>query len=307
MIIGYMVLCLIFGTTFLAIKTGINAGFSPFMFAGLRFLAAGVLIYLYALRKNLIRGLHRNDWREIVLIGLAMTTVKFAALYWALQFIPSGSSALLVAIFPIMVVLASYLINRETITALQRIGLVLGFLGVYLIVDMRVAGTGWIIGAAAIMVGEFINAVGAVWSRKVLNRGIPPVVLNGIQMLAGSIGLIILSLISETSPLPDSNPLAGWLALLYLVVAGSIVGAGIYYWLIQGMGPLIPSTWSYVSPVIALFVGYLVLNESLTGRGLAGAAVVLAGVVLTNYEAFVAIWRSRVRKPAGEPAGNENQ
>ena len=231
MIIAYLILCSIFGTTFLAVKTGINAGFAPFMFAGLRFLAAGLLLVSYTGMRGMLRGLGKQDWLQVGLIGLAMTTGKFAALYWAMQYISSGSSALLVAIFPIMVVIASYLIQRDKITGLQRFGLLLGFAGVYLIVDMRVAGNGWILGAAAIMAGEFINAVGAVYSRQVLNRGIAPVVLNGVQMLVGSIGLIVLSLFWETAPLPTLDPRLGWLALWYLVVAGSIIGAGIYYWI----------------------------------------------------------------------------
>jgi drug/metabolite transporter (DMT)-like permease len=293
-IIAYIILCSIFGTTFLAVKSGINAGFAPFMFAGLRFLIAGLVLVSYTGIRGMLRGLGKQDWLQVGLIGLAMTTGKFAALYWAMQYISSGSSALLVAIFPIMVVIASYLIQRDRITGLQRLGLLLGFAGVYLIVDMRVAGNGWIVGAAAIMAGEFINAMGAVYSRQVLNRGISPVVLNGVQMLVGSIGLIVLSLLWETAPLPSLDPRLGWLAMWYLVVAGSIIGAGIYYWLIKMMGPLIPSTWSYVSPVIALVVGMVVLNETVTTRSWFGAAVVLTGVVLTNYEAFSGLWRMKM-------------
>ena len=295
MVIGYIILCSIFGTTFLAIKAGINAGFAPFMFAGLRFLIAGTLLMMYAGACGMLGNLQRSDWIQTGLIGVAMTTVKFAALYWAMQYIPSGSSALIVAIFPIMVVIASFLIKRERISGLQRTGLVLGFIGVYLIVDMGAAGSGWIAGVLAIMAGEFVNAVGAVYSRQVLRRGIPPVVLNGIQMLIGSLGLILLSLFSEAAPLPDANPQAGWLALGYLVLVGSIIGAGIYYWLIKMMGPLIPSTWSYVSPVIALVIGMVFLNETVTGRSWLGAAVVLTGVVLTNLEAFTGIWKARVQ------------
>jgi drug/metabolite transporter (DMT)-like permease len=293
LLLAYIILCSIFGTTFLAVKIGINAGFAPFMYAGVRFLIAGLIIVTYAHSQGLLRSLKSMDWRDIAAVGVAMTTVKFAALYWALQYIPSGTSALLVAVFPIMVMLAGYLMERTQISRLQRIGLALGLFGVFLIVNPTgIHGNGWILGAGAIMIGEFVNALGAVYSRRIFSRGIPPVVLNGIQMVVGSIGLILMSVLWENSPFPAEHMLTGWGALIYLVVFGSIIGAGIYYWLIKMINPLIPSTWSYVSPVIAMMVGVVVLNETITARGLFGAVVVITGVVLTNFEAFSNIIRS---------------
>lgn len=289
MLVAYCVMCLIYGTTFLAIKLGMNAGFAPFMFAGLRFVLAGCLLMAYLALTGTRRPADRRDYGRIALVGLCMTTAKFAALYWAQQHLPTGSAALLVATFPIMVTIVSYFADRKKLTPLQLTGLAGGFGGVALLMLPKLTGQltpYWLYGAAAIMAGEFINACGVIVSRRLLAGGLSPAYLNGLQMLFGSAGLLAVSLLTEPNPFPAGSWTTGTAALLYLAGAGSVVGAGIYYWLIKMINPVIPSTWSYVSPVIALGVGRLVLRESLHPLAAAGSVVILGSVVLTNYEAL---------------------
>jgi drug/metabolite transporter (DMT)-like permease len=111
---------------------------------------------------------------------------------------------------------------------------------------------------------------------------VAPLVMSGSQMVFGGAGLLLLSAAFERGPLVFTDaPRALW-ALLYLMVMGSMVAAGIYFWLVKRTGPVFPSTWLYVSPMLALVLGALVLGEPLQASGLSGALLVLTGVLLTN-------------------------
>jgi drug/metabolite transporter (DMT)-like permease len=218
-----------------------------------------------------------------------MTTITFAALYWAEQYISSGLAALLSATGPLMIILMSFLLEKKLITRMQWIGLLVGFIGVYLIVLPKLheeLSTSWLFGALSIVGAEFFYALGAIRSRRMLSGDVSPWMLNGFQMLFGSIGLLVASFLFETSPLHVADKETGTIALLYLIFFGSIVASGIYYWLVKVTNPLFPSTWLYVSPVIALIVGYLFLQETVHPLGIVGSIAILGGVFLTNYEAF---------------------
>lgn len=301
MLIAYCIMCLIFGTNYLALKIGLNAGFSPFMFAGLRFSSAGTLILVYLLLRKVPLLSNRRNIGMAAVIGLCMTTVRYAALYWATQYLPIGSSALLVAVFPIMVTIVDYLLNGHRLSRMQMLGIAISFGGVGLLIAPKLSGhlSGpWLIGALAIIAGEFVAAIGQILSRRVLSRGLAPVFLNGLQMLFGSLGLLFISVLVEPNPFPAGQWTTGAAVLFYQVFLGSILGGGIYYWLVKVLNPLLPSTWSYVAPVIAMLVGFFFLRESLSPLGILASAVVLAGVFITNYEALGGALRAGKAKQA---------
>ncbi|ANE48274.1 hypothetical protein SY83_20510 [Paenibacillus swuensis] len=303
MIWRYLLMCLIYGTTFLGIKTGLNGGFEPFFYAGLRFGTAGILVLAFLAVKNKSFPAERRDYVDMAMIGIGMTGIEFAGFYWAEQYVTSGYAALLAAATPLLVTLMNYWINGQSITQIQKAGLALGFLGVFLIIFPQIlegglAESNWFISSAVILVAEVFYAFGAVHSRKVLARGNNPFVVNGFQMFFGSLFLFILAILFEPVTLNISNPMLGYSSLLYLIVFGSIIASGIFYWLVQRTNPLFPSTWTYVSPVIAIIVGYILLNETLHAVSVIGAIVVLLGVLLTNAPSFRAASGSVERDPA---------
>ena len=289
MLFAYLLMCLIYGTTFLAIKLGLNAGFSPFFYAGTRFFVAAVLVLLFLFFRRQRFPSRPRDYIEMISVGLCMTGIEFAAVYWAEQFVSSSFTALLAASTPLMVTLVTVMVYRKKIPLVEKFGILLGFIGVSLIVWPELAKgvmitKQWIIGVVVILVAEFFYALGTVQSRSVIERGVSPAVMNGVQMLAGSLFLLILSFLFEPHPFPSGGlTQEAVLPFLYLIVFGSLIASSIYYWLVKVTNPLFPSTWTYVSPVIAVIVGYLLLSETVYAVTLIGAGVVLAGVFLTNY------------------------
>jgi drug/metabolite transporter (DMT)-like permease len=132
-IINYILMCLIFGTTFLAIKIGVDAGLPPFFSAGSRFFVAGLLIFLWMIwRKNVRLSLLLRY--EFMLIGLSSTFITFSTLYWAEQHISSGIAAMLTATGPIMILSMQSVFLRQATTRNAILGCVIGFLGVFLLI-----------------------------------------------------------------------------------------------------------------------------------------------------------------------------
>ncbi|WCN38381.1 DMT family transporter [Aneurinibacillus uraniidurans] len=289
MLFAYLLMCLIYGTTFLGIKLGLNAGFSPFWYAGARFATASLLILLFLLFRRQRFPSRLRDYLEMASVGLCMTGIEFAAVYWAEQFVSSSFTALLAASTPLMVTITTVMVYRKKVPQVEKLGMLLGFVGVALIVWPELAKgmvvtKQWLIGVVIILIAEFFYALGTVQARHVIDRGVSPAVMNGVQMLSGSLFLFILSFWFEPHPLPSTGlTLEAILPLLYMIVFGSLIASSIYYWLVKVTNPLFPATWTYVSPVIAVIVGYLLLGETVHGFTLVGAAVVLAGVFLTNY------------------------
>ena len=277
MFLAYLVICLVGGTAFMAITLGMQAGFTPFMFAGLRFFSAGLILLMYLRLFRRWQALDINHYTAVLRIGLFTTTLRFAALYWAQQFIPSGQAALLAATYPLMIILVHSFDRRHLPPNHQWIGLVGGFSGVMLLLQAPLqaplSAIEWA-GSLAVLGGELFNAVGTITARRILSKGIPVLQMNALQMLLGSLGLLAFGVFGEGLP-----SLAVWSAglwpFLWLTLFGSVLGTTLFYWLVKKMGPVIPSTWSYAAPVIALLAGFLFLGEIFTSGQLMGAALII--------------------------------
>lgn len=286
MYLAYGVMCLIFGTTFLAIKVGVDAGVSPFFFGGTRFLAAGIAVglFMYCRKKPV-----RLPWPQVadaLYVGVMMTTALFAALYWGEQYISSGLAALFAAATPALIALIQWYKKENELAAVQKVGLVIGFTGVSLAIfpSVVVADNAWTVWAIiAILAGQLCSAAGAVRSKQALQKTPDVFLFNAYQMVFGGVGLLLLSLVFESPSTVQLNEMAVY-AWLHLTVLGSMVGHGIYYWLVKKRGPVFSSTWTYVSPIIAQGVGYWWLNEPITILSALGLLLVLAGVQLQNTE-----------------------
>lgn len=297
--IAYAVVCLIFGTTFLAIKIGVDAGIPPFFSAGLRFLAAGLLIlaWMSLRRKASFSVLLR---KETVITGLMLTFGTFAALYWAEQYISSGLAAVLSATGPIMILLMQSAFQRRRASDLSLIGCLVGFAGVLLLVLPSLSlhlSLLWLIGCIVILAGECAYAGGTLYTRTVTSRlpDVHPVALNAAQMIYGGAAILLLSLFTER---PEADTLLSWPSagsLLYLTVIGSMVGHSLYYWLVARTNPVFPSTWLYISPPIAVLVGVLFYGEAVSGVTLFGVVTIIAGTMLVNAEALKGLVSRRLQ------------
>ncbi|RAK23466.1 drug/metabolite transporter (DMT)-like permease [Anoxybacillus vitaminiphilus] len=277
-------MCLIFGTTFLAIKIGLEAGWAPYFSAGFRFFIAGLLVVLYGTVTKQFRIPTKKNIVEFLITGACMTGITFGTLYWAEQHIPSSFAALLSATGPLFVSLFHSIMEKVKITKAQFVGLVLGFLGIGLITGPSLSVQFhllWFIACFVIIIGESFYAFGTIYSKMVLKQGISPLMLNGYQMLFGGLLLIILSFAFER-PSFSGISYSGWISLLYLIVIGSVLGHGLYYWLIKKTNPAFPSTWLYVSPFISLMLDLWIKKETFHPVSIIGGFVILAGVYLMN-------------------------
>lgn len=290
---GYLVMCTIFGTTYLAIKLGIDAGLPPLFFAALRFALAGPLALGLLLVRRLPLPKRREQYLAIALVGLFNTTFVYAALFWAEQYISSGMAAILLAASPMLVVLIQ---NRwrQSGRWIQWAGIASGISGVLLVISQQL-GSGLDrtqLGAAALLLLCGLSlAYGSVHSKAVMATGVHPLALNALQMLSGGLGLLLCSLLLEFPVRLATIQPSGWGAVVYLSIIGSILGFGIYYALVSRVGPLFPSTWTYVAPVIATIAGALVLREPAGWQTVTGLALVLTGAAVTDPDALRALLR----------------
>ncbi|WP_128894955.1 DMT family transporter [Longirhabdus pacifica] len=307
-ILSYIIVCIIFGTTFLGIKLGIEAGAPPLMFAGLRFMTAALLVLLwYAFKNHNIISILRN--KQMMFIGFCLTFMTFSTLYWAEQYISSGLAAILAAFGPMMMYFMQAYINKEKLDMQKSSALVLAMLGVGIICMPALefdASFYWFLGCAAVIVGMFFYGLGSIFVKKTFAQfeGTSPFLLNGIQMFYGGLGLILFSFITEAPTLTSFANANAMLALLYLIFVGSIIGAGLFYWLISKTNPIFPATWLYVSPLIALILGYIFLDEALYVETIIGSIFILAGVFVVNKNILLAQFKQGTFFKSSTPTNN---
>ncbi|MFT8319684.1 MAG: EamA family transporter [Bacillus sp. (in: firmicutes)] len=292
----YSVMCFIFGTTFLAIKVGIDAGFPPFLSAGIRFLLAGCIIFFYFYIKNrsILSLLFR---KELIVTGFSLTFITFASLYWAEQYVTSGIAAILSATGPMLIMLLQSIFLKTRTTKISMIGIFIGFIGVLFLflpgLTFEVS-TQWFVGCTIILFGEIGYAAGTIYSTKVIAKfqSQSPIALNAVQMIYGGIFLIIIALFANESIPAFSTK--GIISIIYLTIAGSMLGHTIYYYLVAKTNSFIPSTWLYVSPIIALSIGRFFYHEFFHPIMLIGAFFILASLLLINLPKITGLARKKV-------------
>jgi len=303
-ILGFAAIYIIWGSTYLAIRLGVES-LPPFLMAGLRFLTGGLLLYGWA-RLAGAEAPKRSHWRPAATIGLLMAGGATGLVTWAETTVPSGLAALLVAVVPMWIVLADWLRPggaRPTLIVIS--GLLLGFLGVALLINPGdIVGVGDIdkLGAMVIVIATISWAIGSIYSRHA-HQPRSKTLGAGMQMLAGGAGLMIAAALTGemTAFHVDGVALRSWLALGYLITVGSAAFA-VYIWLIAASTPAKVATYAYVNPVIALFLGYIVAGETLDGRVLACSLVIITAVFIIIMARARTERHKRTAVPACQPS-----
>jgi drug/metabolite transporter (DMT)-like permease len=294
-VFNYILVCIIFGTTFLTIKMGIEAGAPPLFSAGIRFFLAGVLVMIYFMVKRR-RMMALLFSKRIMYAGFCLTFMTFSTLYWAEQHITSGLAAVLSATGPMMILLLQARQNKTEMRSEQFLALLIALGGVVCISlpgFQQQLSYLWAIACLVILAGELFYGMGAIRSKEILSDlpDVSPFLVNGIQMFYGGLLLLIASVFVEQ---PDLSVLSSWNVqwpILYLIFVGSIGGHGLYYWLISKTNPVFPSTWLYISPLIAVIAGYFFLGEPVKPIMGMGALLILAGVFMANRSTLEMYWR----------------
>jgi len=275
----------VWGSSYLAIRVAIET-LPPLFMAGCRFVVAGAALYT-VLR---LRGSPRPDrahWRNAAVSGFLLLVGGNGLVVWAEQTVPSGLTALLVGLVPIWFALIDWLRPGGPPPQLRTIvGVLVGFGGMALLVsgqrahahDAAALNPG---GVLALVLAGILWACGSFYAKH-NSKTESPWMTAALQMLCGGVILLILAL--PTGELAELQwqrvSFQSVSALLYLIVFGSWIGFSAYVWLLKTSKPSHVATYAYVNPVIALFLGNVLLNEPLTARVLIAAAVILAGVVI---------------------------
>lgn len=278
--IVWLILAIIWGSTWLFIKLGLDAGLPPFTFAGIRFVIASIiLLIIVAIRRRPLP----TDWRDWVLIagtGVLAFGFNYGLLFWGERRTSSGLAAILQTIIPVFgLILAHLHLPEERITLPKLVGVVLGIAGVAIIFSnqMETGGPSAFQGSVAIVVGAF----GAAYSNVLVkSRGgkLDYAVLAGGQMVCGLIPLLIMGIIFEGNPLKlHWTPLAV-LSLFYLAIVGSVVAFLLYYWLVRHMEVTKTMLIALFTPLLAVSLGMIVRGEELTWRIVAGGVCIMAGI-----------------------------
>src|SRR5919112_815840 len=281
---AWAAVCFFWGTTYLAIAVGLES-FQPTLFAGLRFLVAGALLFFVMSRQRNARLPLGREWFDLGVVGLMLLGVGNGAVVWAEQWVPSGMAALLVATSPFWAAaLARFEGDAERVGLRGLLGMAVGFGGLALLVGPQLFGAElngkYVLGIVIIQVGSFFWQAGSVYS-KLRPVGVSPLMSSAVQMLwAGVVLTLVGTLVGEWAGMSFSARSAG--ALLYLVVFGSIVAYSAYMYAIQKLPLPLVSTYSYVNPLVALVLGWMVLSEPLGWREGVSALVILLGVALVK-------------------------
>ena len=264
-LLAFAIIYFVWGSTFLAIRVGVRE-VPPFLLAGMRFLVAGVVLYGW-MRARGTPSPTLREWRAASLLAFLIFVLDYGLLFWAEKRVPSGIAAVMMATIPAFMTISEILILRtQRLTARLAIALLVGLGGVAVLVSHSMSfGEAPIntAGACALVVAAMSWSVAAALTRK-LPLPAAKVMSSGSQMLAGGVLLTVTAaLLGEfRSFRVQAVSREAWLALLYLIVAGSIVGFTAYVWLIHHESPTKVGTYAYVNPVVAVLVGYFLGGET---------------------------------------------
>jgi drug/metabolite transporter (DMT)-like permease len=280
--LAYSALCFIWGSTWIAIRYGLES-LTPIFSAGVRFSFASFFIFILMRIKSIPLQTDKVAIRLYLLMGFFSFVIPFGLVYWAQQFVPSGMAAVLFAVYPFWVVIFSYIrISGDDIGFFKIFGTVLGFAGIVIIFSDSFAGdiSNYLIGMFAVVLSGIMQAWIAV-SIKKYGHHLHPLSMNFIPMVIAGISMLIIALFTEDLSTLRFNQNA-YLSILYLSFFGSVVTFTSFYWLIKRVNLVILSLVAFITPVVALVLGYFLYNEVLTTRHFIGAALVLTGVLWAN-------------------------
>lgn len=284
--LALLAIYLIWGSTYLAIRFTVET-IPPFLTAGLRFISAGTLMYIWQ-RLTGNPAPTRRQWRDTAIIGLLLLLGGNGLVSWAEQYVPSGIAALLIGTVPMWMVLIESLRPRGVRPRIQAIaGLLIGFGGITLLV-----GPGELsseinrlhpFGISALFTAALLWSLGSVFSK---SADLPSssLLTTAMEMLAGSVGLLLVSTLRgewQTINLTTITHRSLY-GLLYLSVFGSLIGFVSYAWLLRHAPISLVSTYAYVNPVIAVLLGSWIAAEAISSQILIAAAIIVCAVILIN-------------------------
>lgn len=282
--VAFAVVCFVWGTTYLAIAVAIET-LPVVLFPGLRFTIAGAVLLGVRLLQGASLPRRRADWLNLLLIGVLMVGAGNLCVVWAEHHVTSGFAALLVGGSPFAMALLERARGGERLTKNKLIGLVIGFAGLVILVAPELTGGSFnllfLLGVLAIQVGTVGWNWGSIVSKYHVSKDIDPIMSAALQMLLGGavVSVVGLAMGDAASFHFTTRTLA---AFLYLVVFGSLITYAAYIYALSKLPTSTTSLYAYINPVVALFLGWLVLDEPIGWNGIAGMVVIFTGVAFVQ-------------------------
>lgn len=277
---AFAIVYVVWGSTYLAIRIGVME-LPPALFAGARFLVAGLLLLAYARMRGLPFPDNYSDAARIVATGIVLLVFSNGLLVWGEQWVASNQAALIVATTALWIAAFGALGKHgEAVSTRSRLGLFIGFGGTVLLL-LPQGGIAWnyLWAQAGILAGSMFWAAGSMYAKRHASST-PLLMVTALQMLTAGIVFFILGLVFNEVPRWQWDPAALW-ALAYLIVFGTLAYAA-YVWLLHNVSPAALGTYAYVNPIVAVLLGWWWLDEALGKTEILGTLVILAGVMLVT-------------------------
>lgn len=302
-----VILYVVWGSTYLGIRVAIGS-IPPFVMAAVRFAIAGavMLTIVAVVRRGQITRPTLQEWRDTCIIGALLMGGGMGAVAWGELTVPSGIAGVLIAMMPVWIAVFGRIFLGERLPGLAVVGIATGMVGVAILV-----GSGVVIdrsldpaGIAALIFSPMSWAAGSLFSAHRARLPRDPFLTTGMEMIAGSIVLAIAAFLTgEVATFrPEAVTGESLLALVYLTAIGSLVAFTAFAWVLrQAPLPLI-ATYAFVNPVVAVFLGWLILHEAVTPIQFVAGAVIVVGVALL----ILARGRMRAPRPARRPIADRD-
>jgi drug/metabolite transporter (DMT)-like permease len=302
--IGMLVLYLVWGSTYLAIAIAVDT-IPPFLMAAVRFTAAGLIVLAWSVARDGRSFVvpTRREWRDAGIVGALLIGGGMGMVAFGEQTVPSGITALLIALMPVWVAILGRVFLGERLPAVAIAGIVLGFVGVAILAGPSAfGGSGALdpIGLAAVLFSPIAWASGSLFASHRATLPTKPLVNTGIQMLLGGLLLAAMGVATGELAILDLSAISSEsiTALLYLLVMGSLIAFTVYGWMLR-VAPLpLVTTYAYVNPIVAVILGALILSEPIDAR------TVVAGAVIVVAVAIIVTARSRMAAPRATQAAS---
>jgi drug/metabolite transporter (DMT)-like permease len=281
LVLAFTAICIIWGSTYLAIKVGLRS-FDPFFYAGLRYTFACLLGFAIARARGVTFGGPLRRWLPAFGVGALLVAFCNGIVFWSETTLDSGFTALLITTSPVWTALLSPASGEPAPGMLGWLGIALGFAGTTVLLAPWQANAVTLWPAVAVQVSVVVWAGCSLWVRRIRDR-YHPMALSVAQMAAGA-GILLAVAGVRGKALVGPVTLPSLAALSYLVVFGSVVAFASYFYLLHHWEAARVSTSTYVNPVVAVALGALILGEPVTLRMIAGAVIILGGVALVLRE-----------------------
>jgi drug/metabolite transporter (DMT)-like permease len=276
-------ICIVWGTTYLAIRVAMQY-YPAFLFAGVRQVIAGVILFSIGLATNKGRDYSAKNILRQMLVGFLLLTMGNGLVTWGEKYVPSGVAALICSVMPIFAVLFNLFgFKKEHFNALIGGGLLLGAVGVGLIFKDNIAELGnrtYLMGIIATLIATCSWAFGSVRSKK-FPAPVNPMFNSGLQLFFGGAFMLMIS------PFVDSYTDLAWhtegiLYLVYLIIFGSVIAYGAYIFALRELPVGITTLYAYINPLVAVIMGYFILQEPLTIYTAFAFIAIVGGVYVVN-------------------------